>query len=209
MQTYKGVLPKERDILESLPGIGPYTARAVRSFAYGKQETIIDTNIRRVIARICYGKNPTALREKTLERAIVFVEPARQGEVWYQALMDFGAMICTGVAPKCAVCPLRDTCKAYSIIQKQGVRALKGRVVRHPQSRFHGSNRYWRGKIIEVLRDIPQRKSLSLKKLGSSIKEDFSVSDEAWLQEKFVQLEKDGLVQIKKDKRGCRVRLVA
>jgi len=82
-ECHKGRLPRELKQLEALPGIGPYTARAVRSFAYHEQETVQDTNIRRVLARLYFGKNPSAVAKRILEHTMVKTELPGKSSMWY------------------------------------------------------------------------------------------------------------------------------
>ncbi len=114
VQLYGGIIPNERDKLLQLPGIGEYTAGAVLSFAYGKPEAIVDTNVARIIIRF-YGIEPSRY------------EARRSPEVWEQAwrlvsqdskrshktnwaLLDLGALICKSGKPKCDECPLNSNC---------------------------------------------------------------------------------------------------
>jgi len=114
VQSYGGIIPNERDKLLQLPGIGEYTAGAVLSFAYGKPEAIVDTNVARIIIRF-YGIEPSR------------AEARRSPEVWERArrlvsqdsecsqrinwaLLDLGALICRPRRPKCDECPLNCNC---------------------------------------------------------------------------------------------------
>jgi A/G-specific adenine glycosylase len=114
VQSYDGVIPNERDKLLQLPGIGEYTVGAVLSFAYGKPEAMVDTNVARIIIRF-YGIKPSRY------------EARRSPEVWEKAwqlasqdskcshkinwaLLDLGALICKSRKPKCDECPLNSDC---------------------------------------------------------------------------------------------------
>lgn len=110
---YGGRLPETKDELLTLKGIGRYTAGAVLTFAHGKPEPILDTNVRRVLRRVFHGTRPVPDRDLwTLSAALL---PAQQAYNFNQALMDFGATVCTARAPACPECPMRRMCRAYPI----------------------------------------------------------------------------------------------
>jgi A/G-specific adenine glycosylase len=101
--------------LRSFKGIGAYTAGAVLSFAFGQRAAILDTNVARVLFRIFVGRgNPKShsMRQHLwdLSRAVL---PVRHVFDFNQALMDFGATLCTARKPKCLLCPMRSSCAAY------------------------------------------------------------------------------------------------
>lgn len=114
MEQFNGTLPQTRAELQQLPGIGPYTAGAISSIAFGQAEAALDGNIRRVIARFYAIREPA--RAPTVERRLwdltrQNLPPDRSGD-YNQALMDLGAAICTPRAPKCLLCPLSRECRA-------------------------------------------------------------------------------------------------
>jgi A/G-specific adenine glycosylase len=113
--SYGGQLPSDGDTLRSFKGIGAYTAGAVLSFAFGQREAILDTNVARVLFRVFVGRGDLkahAMRRHLwdVSRAVL---PRRQVFDFNQALMDFGATLCTARKPKCLVCPMRRSCAAY------------------------------------------------------------------------------------------------
>ena len=113
--TYGGALPEDEAALRSFKGIGPYTAGAVMSFAFGKRAAILDTNVARVLSRVFVGRERDKRHagEKhlwTLSRAVL---PHRHVYDFNQALMDFGAMVCTARTPQCEPCPLQSNCRTY------------------------------------------------------------------------------------------------
>lgn len=112
MTQYGGRLPDSKNELLSLKGIGPYTAGAVLTFAYGKPEPILDTNVRRVLHRIFYGTRPVPDRDLWALSGRLL--PRRRAYDFNQALMDFGATVCTARAPACPACPMRRTCAYYN-----------------------------------------------------------------------------------------------
>lgn len=120
VKNYEGRLPKSREKLLGLKGIGPYTAGAVMTFAYGVPTPILDTNIRRVLRRVFHGNRST--RESVLwglSAALLALNlGAARGYDFNQALMDFGATICTARKPQCRRCPMRSLCRAYPESQR-------------------------------------------------------------------------------------------
>lgn len=109
VEAHGGVLPRETEALRALPGIGPYTAGAIRSIAFGERVAAVDGNVRRVISRLYDLSDPS--RDAVLERAEPLVRDGRAADV-NQALMDLGATICTPRSPDCAACPLGSLCRA-------------------------------------------------------------------------------------------------
>jgi A/G-specific adenine glycosylase len=112
---YGGELPSDADTLLSFDGIGEYTAGAVLSFAFGQRAAILDTNVARVLFRVFIGRGQPkahAMRKQlwTLSRTLL---PVRQVFDFNQALMDFGATMCTARKPQCLLCPMRRDCAAY------------------------------------------------------------------------------------------------
>ncbi len=116
MEKYNGRLPASRVELEKLPGIGPYTAGAVASIAFGQDEATLDGNIRRVLSRVFAMRLPARSPEgerQLWQLARQHLPPGRAGD-FNQALMDLGATICTPQKPACLVCPLAESCLALA-----------------------------------------------------------------------------------------------
>ena len=121
---YGSQLPGDEETLRSFKGIGPYTAGAVMSFAFGKRAAILDTNVARVLFRVFVGKGEIkshAMR-KHLWRLSWTVLPTRHVFDFNQALMDLGAVICSARTPRCAPCPMRRNCRSAKAIQKAASR---------------------------------------------------------------------------------------
>lgn len=161
VERHGGVMPRTRDALLALPGVGPYTANAILSFAYHEPVTLVDTNHRRVVQRVFFGQPQRAASAgnrvmetrvvRQLARISTELDTYCDGHYRFnQALMDIGATICVAVAPKCDVCPLRDICKARPQFE-DGTR-VKRNVTKSSQGVFAGSNRWYRGKIMTILR---------------------------------------------------------
>jgi len=110
VRRHAGALPSDPAELEALPGVGPYTAGAVATFAYEKPAAAVDTNVRRVLGRV-FGCR-TAKDTRTTASAL---QPRRGKTAWSfnQALMELGALVCTARAPKCGECPVRKHCHWY------------------------------------------------------------------------------------------------
>ena len=113
--TYGGRLPSDEATLLSFKGIGAYTAGAIRSFAFRERAAILDTNVARVLFRVFIGKGvPKAhATKKNLWSISAALVPRNRAFDFNQALMDFGATLCTARKPKCLICPMAAHCAAY------------------------------------------------------------------------------------------------
>jgi len=111
-----GAFPATVDGLRALPGIGPYTAAAVASIAFGADVGTVDTNVARVLSRVfrVRGRARSAARGRRLWRLAGALVPAGRSGDWNQALMDLGATVCTARAPACPACPVRTACRSGS-----------------------------------------------------------------------------------------------
>ena len=110
---YGGMLPKEPERLLAFKGIGRYTAGAIRAFAFREDAPILDTNVMRVLHRVFVGQGDAKKRKTALWALSEAMIPRGKGYDFNQALMDFGAMICTARDPYCLLCPMKDFCKTY------------------------------------------------------------------------------------------------
>jgi A/G-specific adenine glycosylase len=141
------VVPSDVDTLLSMPGIGDYTARAVAAFAYRRRCPVVDTNVRRVVARAVHGAGDAGPPSTTRDMADVeAILPTESAAVFSAGLMELGQVICTVRAPRCADCPIFADC-AW---QKAGRPAYAGpaKVVQ----KFAGTDRQVRGLLLDVLR---------------------------------------------------------
>ena len=149
---YEGELPTERTLLESLPGVGPFTAAIMLNFGHGLDAAAVDTNITRVLGRVLFGDLQPAIETspRDIRWATERLLPDKQAARWNPALMDFGASVCTP-KPRCASCPLTTLCVAHRRFtggeQAEAVRA---------QASFSGSQREIRGMIMSMLRSAEQ-----------------------------------------------------
>ena len=119
---YSGILPSAAGDLHKLPGIGPYTAGAIASIAFGKDEPVLDGNIRRVLARVFNVAEParSSEGERLLWQLAEENLPSGYAGEYNQAMMDLGAAICTPTSPDCSTCPVADLCQARELgIQEQ------------------------------------------------------------------------------------------
>ena len=140
-----GALPAELGALMALPGIGPYTARAVLAFAFGRDVGVLDTNAARVITRAAVGR-PVA--RAALQRVADEVVPVGHGWEWNQAVLDLGATVCAA-RPACAACPLAAVCAWRRSGGADPAARTRG------QGLFAGSDREARGRLVEALRRGP------------------------------------------------------
>jgi A/G-specific adenine glycosylase len=115
VERYGGALPSDEATLLSFKGIGAYTAGAIRSFAFGQRAAILDTNVARVLFRVYVrvGDTKAHTMRKHLWAVSEALVPRKQFFDFNQALMDFGATVCTARKPKCAVCPMTKLCASY------------------------------------------------------------------------------------------------
>ena len=155
---HAGEVPADIAALEALPGVGPYTARAVAALAYGHAVGPVDTNVRRVLTRAFFDDPPSA---RGLQEFADRIVPAGDPGAWTHALMDVGARLCRPRAPRCRECPLVTTCRHAT----GGGDAVAGRPSGSPASRigrrrtpappFAATARWLRGRIVDRLRDGP------------------------------------------------------
>lgn len=149
---HDGVVPNSYDELVALPGIGDYTASAVVSFAFGGRATVLDTNVRRLIARAESGiaNCPTSVTraERIVADALVPDEDVRAAK-WAVASMELGALVCTARSPQCEVCPIRDGCRWVIDGRPDNAPARRGQP-------WKGTDRQCRGVIMDVVRNSPR-----------------------------------------------------
>jgi A/G-specific adenine glycosylase len=151
-ERHGAVLPEDLAALLALPGIGPYTARAVLVFAFEHDIGLVDTNAGRFVARALAGRPVVAADAQALADAAV---PAGHGWAWGQAVFDLGASVCTKRAPACGSCPIAASC-AWAQRGWPAPDPIAGSAgISAAQSRFTGSFRQGRGRLVAALRDGP------------------------------------------------------
>ena len=147
-----GTVPDDIDALLALPGIGSYTAAAVASFAYGQRHAVLDTNVRRVLARLVDGqprpRSTPSPAERRMAESLLPAEPAVAAR-WSVAVMELGALVCTAASPRCAECPVARHCAWLAA----GRPPEAAELVRRRAQRYDGTDRQCRGRLLAVLRD--------------------------------------------------------
>jgi A/G-specific adenine glycosylase len=147
---HAGQVPASVQALRELPGVGSYTAAAVASFAFGQRHAVLDTNVRRVLARLVQGvefpPRSTSAAEVALAESLLPAPPGRAAR-WSVAVMELGALVCTAASPACTSCPVVRQC-AW---RRAGSPAAAARPATQP--RYAGSDRECRGRLLAVLRD--------------------------------------------------------
>ncbi|MGE0543795.1 MAG: A/G-specific adenine glycosylase [Dehalococcoidia bacterium] len=189
-----GQVPSTARALRPLPGIGEYTARAVASIAFDEPVAAVDTNVRRVLTRVYDG--PDSARSPSAVQALADSALAvdRPGD-WNQALMELGARVCLPV-PDCPSCPLRGSCvtspKAAHIREQRA--AYRVASSSQPAQRYEHSTRFYRGRIVDMLRAEPGGGPLTEDQIGRRLRLDYAEPDRAWLEGLLDGLVRDHLV---------------
>ena len=111
---FGGVFPTQRDKLLKLPGIGPYTAAAIASIAFGRPETVVDGNVERVVSRLFNVGEPLPTSKPQLTKLATSITPTSRAGDFAQAVMDLGATVCTPRGPRCEICPIAVGCQALA-----------------------------------------------------------------------------------------------
>jgi A/G-specific adenine glycosylase len=149
MNDFDGQVPEDRESLLRLPGVGAYTAAAIRTFAYGRREMVLDTNVRRLLTRlaqgVAYSSSAPTEQERTLAERLTPRSPERAAR-WAVASMELGALVCRARIPDCAACPVANLC-AW---REAGYPAWEG-TPRRSQT-YQGTDRQCRGALLAVLR---------------------------------------------------------
>ena len=147
VRDHGGNVPADLEALQSLPGVGRYTARAVRAFAHERPAAVVDTNVGRVLAR-AGGRRLTPVQA---QRAADGLVPVGRAWAWNQAVLDLGALVCRPAAPGCGRCPLGAVCRWRGGAVEDGDPALGSAQVSRPQGRYEGSDRQARGRLMAAL----------------------------------------------------------
>src|SRR5208337_173263 len=155
---YGGKVPADRDALLALPGIGSYTAAAVASFAFGQRHAVLDTNVRRVLARLVVGRPmpgaALSVAERRLAESLLPAEPAVAAR-WSVAVMELGALVCTAASPRCSTCPVARDCAWLAAGRPKEPKDAgePAEAARRRTQRYDGTDRQCRGRLLAVLRD--------------------------------------------------------
>ena len=158
-EDFKNQVPQDLVTLQTLPGIGEYTAAAIVAFAFEQDSLVMDVNIRRLLTRIIdgneYPKASATAKEKASRQLL---QPNKNGHIWAAATMELGALVCTSKNPICEQCPVISHCNW----RKNGY--PKSDLIRKSQD-WHGTDRKCRGTIVQALRENESLTENAIKKL--------------------------------------------
>ncbi len=173
VERHGGRLPDDLPSLRALPGIGAYTASAVRAFAFDLDDAAVDVNLRRVIHRVAFGlEHPRRASDAELDTVAIAAVPRGAAHDWNSAMMDLGSSMCTARAARCLVCPLRERCAAAPVDAARLRASARMHAPRKaPQNAlpFERTTRFLRGRIIDRLRDVPPGRTLAVDALRSDL----------------------------------------
>lgn len=204
VEKHSSVIPSSVEDLLALPGIGRYTASAIAAFAYHQDVAVLDVNIRRVYSRLLHPMPTTAsvAAEEEIQQLSERIYPRGNSSRWHQAVMDIGALFCTARAPKCSGCPLAVLCPSAGMMEE--VKKTK-----RPEPSWKGvPNRIWRGRVVQILRELENDAKISLAEIYERlfqqqnnteplfINTDKHNSEIAWLLALVQGLERDEIVEI-------------
>jgi A/G-specific adenine glycosylase len=218
-----GRFPRDVEALIQLPGVGRYTAHAMAVFAFGQELPVVDVNVRRALSRIFFRMKTTVsvVDEFTAWTMAQRVLPAGKAYDWNQALMDFGAIVCTAVRPRCTECPVAALCASRPGMKPVSRRRGSARVLesaRTSPARRDASPtrtashrgtplRLYRGRVIETLRNAHPRRSVSALSVGKAILPLFTERDRRVFHRVLRGLERDGLVEVRRNRRAMPERI--
>ncbi|RFU22194.1 HhH-GPD family protein [Geodermatophilus marinus] len=148
VERHGGTVPADVAALEALPGVGTYTARAVACFGHGTPQPVVDTNVRRVVARLVHGRAEAGTARASDLRDVAALAPADPGRAvrFSVAVMELGALVCVAGTPRCTACPVTGAC-AWVRAGRPPHEGPPRRV-----QRFAGTDRQVRGRLLDVLR---------------------------------------------------------
>ncbi len=198
IEEFDGVMPDSPSALQKLPGVGPYTANAVASFAFNNGNAVVDTNVKRVLYRAFNVKDDSDSFARTAGELM----PPDDSRAWNNAIMELGGTVCKK-NPECdtAECPWRPWCHAYRTGDFTAPDVPT-------QPAFDGSRRQFRGRVIAALNEAGP---LGLDAIGSRIRVDYTPEGEGgreWLLDLLEDLADDGLVTLEETNGELTARLV-
>jgi len=182
----RGAWPRTVEELAALPGVGPYTARAVACFAFERDAAPVDTNVARVLARSLLGGDPAALTPAQRQRLADAALPPGRAWAWSSALMDVGAGHCRP-RPRCEGCPVAASCRWRAL------GAAAPRATPRRQQPFATSDRRWRGAVVRVLAARPE--GLDQAALAEAVQAAAAGRDPGWFPALLDRLAAEGLVE--------------
>ncbi|MDN4480669.1 A/G-specific adenine glycosylase [Demequina muriae] len=192
VERHGGEVPRETVELRALPGIGEYTAAAIRAFAFGEHDVVLDTNVRRVIGRAWHARPLPAAHLTKGERdhaAGLVPEEKSASALWNAGAMELGALVCTARAPRCDACVLAPSC-AWVAAGSPGLDEAPRR-----SQAWHGTDRQVRGRVLALLRDASGPVTVT----GHASLEDVEPGQ---LDRCLESLVADGLARLVSDERG-------
>lgn len=194
----RGGWPTSVEGLMALPGIGPYTSRALAVFSFGARLSVLDVNVRRWVQRVLFGpeRGRAAKDDATLQAAADALVP-RGSYDWNQAIMDFGATVCTAKRPACGSCPLASVCNARPKMLAVGAGSSRpDQAIRKKKAvPFKESQRYVRGQVLLLLRE---RSSMAAPALLTSLRQRDDGISEARAVKALAGLSADGLIRLER-----------
>lgn len=188
-----GQVPDDDVALRALPGVGDYTAAAIRAFAFGQRSVVLDTNVRRVLARHQEGRAlpPGHItRGERMAADLLWPQQDAASARWSAAVMELGALVCTARTPHCDACPVQPGCRWWNAGQPEP----KSRPRRQP--RYEGSDRQVRGRLLAILRETaaPLREDELAKAWGDEHQRNRAL--QGLIDDRLVHRGEDGLVSL-------------
>jgi A/G-specific adenine glycosylase len=202
-EKYGGELPRDEALLRELPGVGPYTARAIAAFGHGADVPAVDTNVRRIVHRTQLGIEwPPKATPQQLDAIAGRLVPAGAGHAFNSAMMDLGASVCTARVPKCLICPLQQVCAAAPL-SAPDLAAAAARYAAPAGERkrvpFEQTDRFVRGRIVDRLRALPPGRRISLLALHADLLPVLTRHDIPALEKVVEGLARDRIVEASDD----------
>lgn len=194
---HSGSIPRDPELLITLPGIGPYAAASIAAFAFDVPTVVVDVNVRRVYSRLAAPQPLTTdlLPDDMVRQFGSHMLPRRTPpSEWYNAVMELGATICMARRTLCETCPLAEVCASAHAIQPSSRHTSEPRKRAPTEPLFRGvPRRLWRGRVVAALRDHP--KGLSRTALVGMVFVSIGAEDEAFVATLLEHLERDGMAQ--------------
>jgi A/G-specific adenine glycosylase len=179
VKKFDNQVPRAIEDLQSLPGVGDYTAAAIAAFAYNESTLVLDVNIRRLFARVIDGNQFASLAPSKIERKLRYGLIPSDGAKWAAATMELGALICTARNPICDKCPVKQEC----LWRERGYPQSE---VKRKSQGWSGTDRQCRGVIVQALRENKKQTKNALNKLWH---------DESQVDSALKTLLADGLIE--------------
>jgi A/G-specific adenine glycosylase len=200
VERHRGQVPSTVEELEALPGVGPYTARAVAAIAFRVPVAAVDTNVRRVLGRIAAG-GPEAFPGSSMQAFADAIVPPDRPDAWTHALMDLGARLCRATRPRCADCPAIAWCR-YAAGERAMVESVGPRAARRPVAAFPSTSRWLRGRILDRARAADDGTWVAYA-------EPIGTHEARAVREAVVALGREGLLEARETETGIEARLPA